>query len=303
MKGLAGVARFKLEARLFSGLNVSIGSATLGTACQRQRQCGEARERCDFPIAKLSCLKLRNARDERKMVVLAAARVAYRPPLTDIAVLDGLGIGGKLLFRGDNPFKARFHEAVIREEVVQAKGLGLELSSRCDDVHALRQNALYLRQELRIHAQLEDRSAPCLTCELRVDDFVGPVAQITRFVHLEQDVRPAVPAAIFQVGLRDNRGTSPYRIQRPLEPRVVVEAVLVGKKFVALPFQISEICGFMPEPALDENIDGRIVPIGALELTTCGKKIEKRQMPACQVLRQVARRQPDLLVLEFHASG
>src|SRR2546430_13030643 len=32
-----------------------------------------------------------------------------------------------------NPFKARFHEAVIREEVVQAKGLGLEFSSRSEE--------------------------------------------------------------------------------------------------------------------------------------------------------------------------
>ena len=50
------------------------------------------------------------------MIVGAAARVALRPPVADVAVLRGLGVGHGVA-RGERRFEPLFHEPVVRRVI------------------------------------------------------------------------------------------------------------------------------------------------------------------------------------------
>jgi len=86
------------------------------------------------------------------------------------------------------------------------KELRLESVMRRDHVRVLGPSALDLREELRVHAELEQGARARLGRELRVDDFVRPRAERARSVGSRQEVRAAVPALVAERRLIDHAG-------------------------------------------------------------------------------------------------
>ena len=85
---------------------------------------GEIGECVDGTRLELASLETRDARHEREMIVRAPARGAFRDPLTDLAMVDGIRIvrGGDAVMSECNRLEhARANETEVRGVVVDAE--------------------------------------------------------------------------------------------------------------------------------------------------------------------------------------
>jgi hypothetical protein len=157
---------------------------------------GEGRERADVGFGEALHLEARDAGDERQVVVLFPARLAELEEVAEAAVLDRVGICGRLVLD-------RTDEALPEATVVGAVVLGTEglaLAEAGDDVHEFGVAPLNARELLTVEAELEHVLGPRVAGELRVDDLVGAVGE-----ELEEVGDPA-PAVVLELGLVDDVG-------------------------------------------------------------------------------------------------
>ena len=119
------------------------------------------------------------------MVIASPSVVTERPPLAEFTMLYWIGISRENGIGIDFSLKPRFYEAVVGQEVVSAECLRLEVSSGCDNVHAVRHHALNPCHKFRIEAELQDRAAPGLSRKFRIHDLIRPRPQVAGPVHLQ----------------------------------------------------------------------------------------------------------------------
>src|SRR5438045_493389 len=93
----------------------------------------------------LDPLQLRDSRDQRKMVVLAAARVANLAPAAHVTMFVRFRIKSGIDCRGHELLRSGTHSPEERCEVCDPPGFPLELTPRRDHVHLLRLEPLHLR--------------------------------------------------------------------------------------------------------------------------------------------------------------
>ena len=74
---------------------------------------GELRDLVDFPDFELIPMLAANSGDKRKMIVVAAAPVAFAEPAADVAVYARLGIGGEAMAVVGGFFETVFDVAVV----------------------------------------------------------------------------------------------------------------------------------------------------------------------------------------------
>ncbi len=97
------------------------------------------------------------------------------------------------------PVDAALEQAEIGAEIVDPVAHRLEVGARRHDVHPGGTRALDPLEQIRIHAELQDRAALRVAGELGVADLVRPGAEAARRVHLAQEVDAAGPGVVLEV--------------------------------------------------------------------------------------------------------
>ena len=150
---------------------------------------------------------------------------------------------------------------------------------------------------------MKDRAASGFTRELRVHHFIRPGSECARPIHFQQHVCAATPAPAVQVGLDDRSCAGSHCAQRSFEAARVVKTTLIGQYLEPTVLQMIQVRCFMPQSALGENINRRILPVWPFDVSPRGEKVQRRQMPACQVFGEVARRKPKQFPVKSHLAG
>jgi hypothetical protein len=152
----------------------------------------------------LQALVALQERDEREMVVVAAAVGAALPPGAEVALAEGIGIRG-LCTRGQlrSPRQEMFRDP---------RGVGVELlgperrslAIAEDQMHASRPAALDALDLAVVEQQLEDVGGLCSSPELCVVDLVRPGTKVRRLVDADDEIRVADPAVMQKARLMDD---------------------------------------------------------------------------------------------------
>ncbi len=264
-------------------------------------QLAELFERVDaHSRAQLFDLRALNAGHEAQMIVGAPTRVALRPPGAHVAVLCGLGVGRRCGF--ECGFEPTFHEPVVRRVLREPVRLRLEVVMRRHDGRAFGLHSLKLREQLRVHAELQDGAGPRLGGELRVDDFVRPRAELARRCSLQQEVRAALPAPAREWRLVDHVGALAHRGQR--RGRAVPTGI--DRQFrdrTAAFAQLAQIRELVfAAPLLEQHSDGVVTARRPARAALRNREIQVAQVHAAQMIREVGCRQPQQLVDDVHAT-
>ena len=255
-------------------------------------------------------LRLADPRDEAQMIVGAPARVAARPPRADLAVLHGLGVGvdrsatraGPRRIRRraavERGLEAPLHEPVVSLVVREPMRLGGEAVVGRDDVRELRPDALKRREQLRVHAQLQHGARARLGRELRVRDLVRPAAERARPLDFAQEVRAAVPARVAEGRLVDHVRAVAHRGRRALAAAGLVRDL--DDSQVPRRTQMREIRVLVLEATRLQQRAERVVPARPMLEASCLRAVQLRQVDTAEVIREIARGQPQQLVDESH---
>ncbi len=128
---------FDLDARLFANAVVAFARTVQRFFFARERMlhCGELRDLVDFPSYELIALLAADSGDEREVIVVAAAPVAFTEPSADVAVLARLGIAFDGVAVVGGFFEALFDVAVVGGIFSDAILLGCGFFARRDDPH------------------------------------------------------------------------------------------------------------------------------------------------------------------------
>ena len=195
--GRAGVAAALLDARLVTEASQRVAGSARGLRHRIERRQG--RELVDAERAQRLDLGAPDAGHVAEVIVGAPARLAGRPPRAVVAVRDEVGIGG--FVAGQEPVDAAFEQTEIGAEIVDPVAHRLEVGARRHDVHPGGTRALDPLEQIRIHAELQDRAALGFAGELGVAGLVRPGAEAARCGDLAQEVDTAGPRAELERGL------------------------------------------------------------------------------------------------------
>ena len=242
------------------------------------------------------------------MVVVVALAVAGDAPVADVAVGNGVGVGGgsaesvgRSFVRGNRLVESLPHQPVVGHVVLHPVRLGGERLLRVDagrhDMHSLRQAALDLRKQIAVEAQLQDGAGFRLPRELGVHHFVGPVAKRTLRLDPPQHVRPSRPAPRAKRRLHDHshaaaHGPLRLRVRAGLETRHVLR-----KRF--------DVGRFVRVAAFAQQLHFLLLPLKARRTRNPPVdpiQVQPRQMPAGEEVGQVGGGQPKAVVGELHGA-
>ena len=173
-----------------------------------QLQPAERTPRPDAPRLQRRSVARGRPGHEREIVVRPAPRRAVRRPAADLAVLDGLRVGGDRRVdrcrdrdrtHPDRLLELGLDPAVVGHHLVHAVGCLLTGAAAEDDVQELRLAALDDRQLVHVGADLEDGARRHVPRQLRVGHLVvprpeGAVRFVRSVVPAQQEVRVAAPA-------------------------------------------------------------------------------------------------------------
>jgi hypothetical protein len=215
------------------------------------------------------------------MIVPSPLPVALLPPAANIAMADWLGIGIARI-RCYSFVECALDDTVIGRKGRHPVGFRFEPDMGPDDVEEIRFHALKLPKEFGIKAQLEDGFCLGFTCELAIDDFVGPVAHAAPLLGLfdsEKHIGAASPYSAHQVGLKNDGHACLH-----CRPGCLVRRFLrfLGKigDCQAVRVKMFDVCGLVVKAALPEDNEVRIVP-GWLRNFALGKtKTQSREVSA-----------------------
>ena len=251
-------------------------------------------QRRDVDAPELLDLQTTDTCDEAQVIVVSPHAVAVRPPCAHFALRHRLGISARVLLQ--RGFEAALHETVVGGEVREPVRLRIEVVMRRDHVRLGRPYALDAREQLRVHAQLQDRACARLGRELRVRDFVGPRAEPARLLDLAQEIRAAVPALAAERRLIDHVRTRAHRGQRLLDRAVVRLRIDLDDLPAAGRAQVLEVRLLVLDAALAQQHPDRIVPERLVRAAFGVSAIELAQVDATQVIREVGCGDPQELL-------
>ena len=155
------------------------------------------------------------------MVISTPLLFASLSPAAHVTVLDGLRIelGARLL--GHRTIEASPHVPVVGTVIGGPKRFWFVVRPRGDHVGALGCEALHRSDEVRVEAQLQNRTPLRLLRKLGVDNLVRPRTETTRYGRLSENIRPAAPAIRLQNTLDHNVRTRAHRIDGLLSSTAV----------------------------------------------------------------------------------
>jgi len=162
------------------------------------------------------------------MIVGFAPRVAVTLPVTQLAVLDGVGVGA-VGARGEHTLEAALDAAVVGGEVGETEAFARVRPE--DDVDLIRLRVLLGGQQLRVEAELEQEVRLDAARELGVGHLVAPVAERGALGAALEEVGVAAPAlTVEEDGLVDDLGAGLHRLAgalgaalQPVEARLALD--------------------------------------------------------------------------------
>ena len=214
------------------------------------------------------------------MVDVVALAIAAALPRADGAVLAGVwGDGRHVVRRVDRRDVPGTNRSVVRREVRVAKPLGARVRPAERQDHPLRLHALDVGQEVGVEGDLKDGACLGFSRQLRVDDLVRPVGQVTRCVDPAEEVRLPEPGLTEQRALVDHvwaRAHGVSGLGRELAPVVgclSAGIVLELDDREALGLQSLEVGLLVLEAAREESLERGVVVLGCLGLEAEGREV------------------------------
>jgi hypothetical protein len=258
----------------------------------------ERGERLDARLAQPLDLVAPHAGDERQVVVPLPAPGADGDEVAARAVLDRPGIearGRRLEVLLQPPLRDP------EEGVEVGRPVGLDDTGARHDVQPLGQPPLDPPDLLRVEDELEHGRRFPRPRELRVPGLVAPPAEVGRLVDADDEVGEPAPALAREDGLVDDLGAVAHRLLgergglvevAPTEPDL--------DDLAALGLELGEVRPLVLIPLLGNqrrNVGARVRP-GARAARDL--ELERRQIRAREVARQIGRRQEEPIVVESH---
>ena len=187
-------------------------------------------------------------------------------------------------------------QPVVGGEVSDAEGDRLALHATEGEVLLFGLASLQLRHHVGVQTQLQDCRGLRVAGELRVPDFVAPVAEVAGPRHAPQEVGVAEPAAVEQHRLEDDVGTLVHGREgliAPADVALLVRQVLVptglddGEPLVS---QRLEETLLVPETTLLDTVQDLVFADGPCQVPPDGRTLKLREVLALQVPDEVRRR-------------
>ena len=211
---LAGLSLVQLETRLFA----QPGQLRCRHALDRpvgSEDC-EARERRDARRGEAFRVHAAHPRDDREVVVAAAALDAHRVPGAHATVVHRIRVGSRRTVHEpvfDPRVEARPDVSEVGGEVVRPVWMADAVPG--DDVEPLRGDLLEAFEKRGIDTHLEDRAALDRAGQLRIGDVVAPATERRAGAvgAFEQEVGVPAPATVEEGRLEDDVGPIVHRGQ------------------------------------------------------------------------------------------
>ena len=164
----------------------------------------------------------------------------------------------------------------------------------------LRHPSLNRADDVRIRAELQNRPAARLLGELGVHDFVGPVAKRARRRNSHEDVGVAGPNAIGEGGLDDDLGAARHGVAGLRDSRVGELVLAEVDDLQALAAKGRHVRALVLVAARSQDLQEVVVRLRRLHLPARDGKLQRRQVRASEMIREVGRGEPKLAVGEAH---
>jgi hypothetical protein len=154
-------------------------------------------------------------------------------------------------------------------------------------MHSLRQPALDPPGEVRVETELEDGATPGVLGQLRVYGLVRPITELARFLDPKQHVGTAAPPTVTERSLHDGAGAVSHCENGAFEGCCTLHLAKLSDINAAFS-QVLDICLFVRETPFLQQRESGISPLGCFEVPLSDRAVEFRQMPAGEVVREVA---------------
>src|ERR1700736_6259649 len=251
-------------------------------------------DRCDAREIQPAGLIATHAGDEAQMVVLPPAQLAGVDPAADAAVVNRIWIGAPTLPspRGGgkyNPLELALDAPVVGAVVLQTQVLLTAIAQ--DQMYLFRLAPLDGRDLFGVDAALEDSRRLCLAGQLGVGNLVAVGAELAGAVDPHQEVGMAPPAAIEESALVDDVDALTHGGQGlvvrfgkssdgSVREREFHHSAMAGSKR-------GQMASFMLEATPGQNLEFRVLPLWAIDLTASGGQLLLGEVFALQKARQI----------------
>src|SRR5580692_2716596 len=226
------------------------------------------------------------------MVVAATLVPAEHRPVADITERDRLRIiRGSDLAGSETDYRDHLptHKPDVRSVFVGTETLDRPLWIRRHDAKPLWSEALHMREQLRVQAELNDRPRVRLARQLGVGDLVGPITQRAGACGPLEQVGAAKPWRRSQRTLHDHVYAGAHgllgRTQRIF---VLPEMAEIGDAEPAIT-QAFHVRLLMVDAALLDDLQDRVIAIHALSRARGDLHIQGCPMPAAKEVGEVGR--------------
>ena len=214
-------------------------------------------------------------------------------------MLDGIWIRGDRLRQGSGGrlVQLRHHETEIRRHVVEPIRVGARGG---DDVEVGGGAGLKFAEQVRVHAELQQRAGAGLARKFGVVRLVVPVAKVACARHLHEHVGktkpPRVPTGGAERCLDDDVHAATHGLHRALHVAMALE-VFDHKPPRAERVHIPRL---VLHAALAQDVREGFVVVRTLAVTVDGLEFQRGFVPAREKVRQVGRGQNETVVVQLH---
>ncbi len=297
-----GPATRELDPRLLAHAPIALARPARRLPADRQRLGREPFERGDVVLHQLAGLEPREPGDQAQVIVGPPLPVAVLEPAADLAVLDRIRVGRRPAHdRGvGRGLEAPSHPAVVGEVVLDPVGLEREAVEPGHHVHVLGAEALDHGDQVGVEAELEHGLRLGVARQLGVERLVGPVAEAAGARDAQQHVGAAEPALVRERRLGDHVPAGEHRGDRALERAALAALLLEVRDRSALRFEVCEVGALVLEAALGQHLGLGPEEIGRLRTPLGGPAVERGEVPAREVIREVGGGEPQLAGDELH---
>jgi hypothetical protein len=151
-----------------------------------------------------------------------------------------------------------------------------------------RSNALHIRDELGIEAELQDRAALGFVRKLRVDHFVGPRAEGRRLIDPAQNICPPGPVAGAERALNNDLSAFSHSVARPHD-RFIADAIAIDDcDSKAAGSQVLDVALLVASPTLQKGLEKWVIrDLRSSKPAICNCDVQAGQMTAVQIPDEV----------------